>query len=48
VFFSMDAETALTISKGELSTEEAFITGKLELAGDATALIDAYRDATGA
>ena len=48
VFFSMDAETALAISKGELSTEEAFITGKLELAGDATALIDAYRDAKGA
>lgn len=48
VFFSMNADTALAISKGELSTEEAFITGKLELAGDATALIAAYRDDTGA
>jgi putative sterol carrier protein len=48
VTFSMDEATALAMSNGELSTEEAFITGRLSLEGDAIAMIDAYRDATGA
>lgn len=43
VTFSMNEETARAISGGELSTEEAFITGRLDIDGDPGPLIEAYR-----
>ncbi len=43
VTFSMDAATALAVSSGELSTEEAFIMGRLKIHGDPAPLLDAYR-----
>ena len=43
VTFRMNTATALEISEGRLSSEEAFLTGRLDLEGDAGALIDAYR-----
>ncbi len=46
VTFAMDDETAAAISSGELSTEEAFITGKLDIDGDTGRLLDAYRAST--
>lgn len=45
VTFSMDEATAKAISSGELSTEEAFITGRLDIDGDPGPLIEAYRAA---
>ena len=48
VVFTMDERTALAISTGEVSSEEAFINGDLELEGDPTLLIDAYRADPGA
>ncbi len=48
VTFSMDEATALAISNGEVSTEEALGNGDIWDASDAIAMIDAYRDATGA
>ena len=45
VTFSMNEETARAISSGELSTEEAFITGRLDIDGDPGPLIEAYRAA---
>ncbi len=47
VTFSMNEETAQAISAGELSTEEAFITGRLDIDGDPGPLIEAYRAAQG-
>jgi len=44
VTFHMDEDTAVAISGGTLSSEEAFIKGKLSIDGDPTALVDAYRD----
>lgn len=43
VTFTMDTDTASRISNGAISTEEAFLTGLLDLDGDAGALIAAYR-----
>lgn len=43
VTFSMELETARSISNGKLSTEEAFIAGDVGIEGDPTLLIDAYR-----
>lgn len=43
VTFRMDKATAEAISAGRLSSEEAFITGRLDLEGDAAALIDTHR-----
>ncbi|MEM7288124.1 MAG: SCP2 sterol-binding domain-containing protein, partial [Actinomycetota bacterium] len=43
VTFSMDEATAREISSGEISTEEAFITGRLDIDGDPGPLIEAYR-----
>lgn len=48
VTFHLDAATAQAITAGELSTEEAFISGRLTIDGDTIALIQAYRDATDA
>lgn len=48
VTFRMNLDTAKRISDGDLSTEEAFITGALDLTGDPAALIEAYRSANGA
>ena len=45
VTFSMNEETARAISAGQLSTEEAFITGRLDIDGDPGPLIEAYRAA---
>ena len=45
VTFSMNEETAQAISAGDLSTEEAFITGRLDIDGDPGPLIEAYRSA---
>ena len=39
----MEVATALAISTGELSSEEAFINGNLKLDGDPTLLIEAYQ-----
>ncbi len=47
VTFRLDRETARRISDGELSSEEAFITGRLDLEGDPALLIDAYKASTG-
>ena len=44
--FSMDEDTAAAISAGDLSTEQAFITGKLDIEGDTGRLLDAYRAST--
>lgn len=46
ITFRMDLATARLISNGELSTEQAFITGALDLEGDPGRLIEAYRNAT--
>ncbi len=43
VTFSMDEATALAVSSGELSTEEAFIMGRLKIEGDPTPLVVAYK-----
>ena len=43
VTFRMDEGTAREISDGSLSSEEAFLTGRLDLEGDAHALIEAHR-----
>ena len=43
VTFAMDEDTARAISTGDLSTEEAFITGRLDIDGDPGPLIEAYR-----
>lgn len=48
VSFRLDEATARDISDGTLSTEEAFIAGRLTIDGDTIALIDAYRNATDA
>lgn len=48
IVFTMDEATAKALSRGELSTEEAFISGRLELTGDPTPLIEAYRNITDA
>jgi hypothetical protein len=45
VMFTMDRATAAAINGGELSAEEAFITGRLDLEGDASAIIHAHRAA---
>ena len=45
ITFRMDLATARQISDGELSTEQAFITGALDLEGDPGPLLDAYRSA---
>lgn len=45
VTFSMNEETARAISAGDLSTEEAFITGRLDIDGDPGPLIEAYQAA---
>lgn len=45
VTFSMNEGTAHAISTGALSTEEAFITGRLDIDGDPGPLIEAYRAA---
>ncbi len=47
VTFRLDRDTARQISEGALSSEEAFITGRLDLDGDPTLLIEAYRAGTG-
>lgn len=43
VTFSMGEATALAVSSGELSTEEAFIMGRLKIEGDPTPLVAAYK-----
>lgn len=43
VTFSMTIDTAARISAGELSSEEAFVTGLMTLDGDATTLVEAHR-----
>jgi len=43
VTFRMDEATAGAIADGTLSSEEAFITGRLDLEGDTAAVIDAHR-----
>ncbi len=43
VTFTMDEATARAVSAGELSTEEAFITGRLTIDGDPGPLIEAHR-----
>lgn len=43
VTFQMGEETARRISAGELSSQEAFLDGLLDLDGDTAALIEAYR-----
>ncbi len=43
VTFRMDEATAREISDGRLSSEEAFLTGRLDLEGDAQALVEAHR-----
>lgn len=43
VTFTMGVQTARRISDGELSTEEAFISGDITVVGDPTLLIAAYR-----
>ncbi len=48
VTFRMHRDTAKLISDGELSTEEAFITGRLDIDGDPTPLIEAYQAANDA
>lgn len=45
VTFRMSIDTARDISDGSLSSEEAFLTGRLDLDGDTGALIEAYRSA---
>lgn len=47
VTFRMGLDTAQRISAGEMSSEEAFLAGLLDLEGDAEALIEAHRGATG-
>ena len=47
VTFSMDEATAHQISAGTLSTEEAFITGRLTIDGDPGPLIEAHRATQG-
>lgn len=43
VTFRMNKETAREISDGNMSTEDAFIAGRLDLDGDPGPLIEAYR-----
>ena len=45
VTFRMDRESAREISDGNMSTEDAFIAGRLDLDGDPGPLIEAYRAA---
>ncbi len=45
VTFSMNEQTAREISQGTLSAEEAFLTGRLDIAGDTSALVEAHRAA---
>ncbi len=43
VTFRMDEATAIAIADGSLSSEEAFITGRLDLEGNTAAIIEAHR-----
>lgn len=46
ITFSMAQDTAERIAAGELSSEEAFITGLLDIEGDPGGLIEAHRSST--
>lgn len=48
VSFSMAADIAQQISSGQLSIEEAFVTGRVDIEGDITALLEAHAAATDA
>ncbi len=42
VVFSLDKETAVSIHRGDLTTEEAFLKGLLQLSGEVERLIEAF------
>ena len=42
VVFSLNKETAVSIHRGELTTEEAFLKGLLQLSGEVERLIEAF------
>ena len=42
VVFSLNKETAVSIHQGELTTEEAFLKGLLQLSGEVERLIEAF------
>lgn len=42
VIFSLDKEIAISIHKGELTTEEAFLKGLLRMNGDVERLVEAF------
>tara|TARA_B100000614_G_scaffold91945_1_gene83145 strand:+ start:143 stop:478 length:336 start_codon:yes stop_codon:yes gene_type:complete len=42
VVFSLNKETAVSIRQGELTTEEAFLKGLLQLSGEVERLIEAF------